>query len=303
MLDVRRLSVLVTILDSGSLTAAAKTLGYSTSALSQQLQRLEQEVGQPLVRRQPRGVVATEAGALLAGHARYILRRLRAAESELGELAGLRRGRIAVGTFPTVGSTLMPIAVSRFRRDYPQVRLDVQSARFDELVASLLENTIGLSLLWDYEWNRIDEPDLSVTPLFEDPTVLVVSQDHRLGRARHAAMSMLRHDEWIVRKRDHPVAEVLERSSRAAGFTPTIAFEANDYQEALAMVSVGLGVALAPRTAVQSARPDVRIVSLGQDAPSRRVVVAHRSDRVRPPGERAMHQILVEVAREQLTTG
>ncbi len=191
MLDVRRLSVLVTILDSGSLTAAAKTLGYSTSALSQQLQRLEQEVGQPLVRRQPRGVVATEAGALLAGHARYILRRLRAAESELGELAGLRRGRIAVGTFPTVGSTLMPIAVSRFRRDYPQVRLDVQSARFDELVASLLENTIGLSLLWDYEWNRIDEPDLSVTPLFEDPTVLVVSQDHRLGRARHAAMSML----------------------------------------------------------------------------------------------------------------
>ena len=116
-------------------------------------------------------------------------------------------------------------------------------------------------------------------------------------------MSMLRHDEWIVRKRDHPVAEVLERSTRAAGFTPTIAFEANDYQEALAMVSVGLGVALAPRTAVQSARPDVRIVSLGQEAPSRRVVVAHRSDRVRPPGERAMHQILVEVAREHLTTG
>lgn len=303
MLDVRRLSALVTILDSGSLTAAAKTLGYSTSALSQQLQRLEQEVGQPLVRRQPRGVIATEAGALLAGHARYILRRLQAAESELGELAGLRRGRIAVGTFPTIGSTLMPIAISRFRRDYPQVRLDVQSARFDELVASLLENTIGLSLLWDYEWNRIDEPDLSVTPLFEDPTVLVVSQDHRLGRARQVSMSMLRHDEWIVRKRDHPVAEVLERSSRAAGFTPTIAFEANDYQEALAMVSVGLGVALAPRTAVQSARPDVRIVSLGQEAPSRRVVVAHRSDRVRPPGERAMHQILIEVAREHLTTG
>jgi molybdate transport repressor ModE-like protein len=303
MLDVRRLSVLVTILDSGSLTAAAKTLGYSTSALSQQLQRLEQEVGQPLVRRQPRGVVPTEAGALLAGHARYILRRLRAAESELGELAGLRRGRIAVGTFPTIGSTLMPVAISRFRRDFPQVRLDVHSARFEELVASLLENSIGLSLLWDYEWNRIDEPDLSVTPLFEDPTVLVVSEDHRLGRARHASMSMLRHEEWIVRKRDHPVAEVLERSSRAAGFTPAIAFEANDYQEALAMVSVGLGVALAPRTAVQSARPDVRIVSLGQEAPSRRIVVAHRSDRVRPPGERAMHQILVEVAREHLTAG
>ena len=302
MLDVRRLSVLVTILDSGSLTAAAKTLGYSTSALSQQLQRLEQEVGQPLVRRQPRGVVPTEAGALLAGHARYILRRLRAAESELGELAGLRRGRIAVGTFPTIGSTLMPVAISRFRRDFPQVRLDVHSARFEELVASLLENSIGLSLLWDYEWNRIDEPDLSVTPLFEDPTVLVVSEDHRLGRARHASMSMLRHEEWIVRKRDHPVAEVLERSSRAAGFTPAIAFEANDYQEALAMVSVGLGVALAPRTAVQSARPDVRIVSLGQEAPSRRIVVAHRSDRVRPPGERAMHQILVEVAREHLIT-
>ncbi|MFZ8756506.1 LysR family transcriptional regulator [Microbacterium sp. HMH0099] len=303
MLDVRRLSVLVTILDHGSLTAAAKTLGYSPSALSQQLQRLEQEVGQPLVRRQPRGVTATEAGALLAGHARYILRRLRAAESELGELAGLQRGRISVGTFPTIGSTIMPIAISRFRRDYPQVRLDVHSARFDELVAALQENAIGLSLLWDYQWNRIQEPDLSLTPLFEDPTVLVVSQEHRLGRARHVTMSMLRHEEWIVRKRDHPVAEVLERSCRSAGFSPSIAFEANDYQEALAMVSVGLGVALAPRTAVQSARPDVRIVSLGQEAPSRRIVVAHRSDRVRPPGERAMHQILVDVAREHLTAG
>ena len=300
MYDIRRLSMLVMIIDCGSVTAAAKTLGYTVSALSQQLQRLEQEVGQPLVRRQPRGVTATEAGALLAGHARYVLRRMRAAESELAELSGLQRGRVSMGTFPTVGTTLMPMAISRFRREYPNVQLEVHSARFDELVSSLQENSIGISLLWDYEWNRIDEPDLSLTPLLEDPTVLVVSEDHRLGRTRHVNMSMLRHEDWIVRKSGHPVAEVLERSCRSAGFTPKIAFEANDYQEALAMVSVGLGVALAPQTAVVSARPGVRIVSLGQEAPSRRIVIAHRSDRVRPPGEHAMHQILVDVAREHL---
>jgi len=299
MLDVRRLAVLVAIVDCGSVTAAAAELGYSPSAVSQQLQRLERETGHPLVRRQPRGIVPTEAGALLASHGRYVLRRLRAAEAELDELAGLRRGRIAIGTFPTVGSTLVPLAVQRFRHDYPDVRLDVHSARYDELVALIQEGAIGLSLLWDYEWNRIDDPELTLTPLMEDPTVLVVAQDHRLGRTRHTTMAGLEHEEWVVRKRDHPVAEVLERSTRAAGFTPSIAFEANDYQEALAMVSVGLGIALMPRTAVPTARPDVRVVSLGQQAPSRRIVLAHRADRIRPPGERAMHQILVDLAHGQ----
>lgn len=125
------------------------------------------------------------------------------------------------------------------------------------------------------------------------------TEELQLARKRFTTMSELADEDWIVRAHDHPVAEVLERSCRAAGFTPKIAFEANDYQEAQAMVSVGLGVALAPRTAVRNPHPDVRV--LGTDVPARRVLLAHRQDRLRAPAELAMHQLLVDVAREYQT--
>lgn len=301
MLDVRRLALLAAVLDSGSMTAAAEQLGYSPSAVSQQLRRLEKEAGQPLLQRQARGVLPTEAGAVLAGHARHVLRRLEAAEADLAELAGLRRGTLAIGTFPTIASALMPRVVSRFRRQYPDIRLDVRSARHDELIAMLESGRVGISLLWDYAWDRVDPGQFSLTPLLDDPTVLVVADDHRLARRRSVTMAELADEDWIVRAHDHPVAEVLERSCRAAGFSPRIAFEANDYQEAQAMVSVGVGVALAPRTAVSAPRPDVRVLGLGREAPSRRVLLAHRPERLRAPAELAMHQMLVDVAREYQT--
>ncbi|MFP5368119.1 MAG: LysR substrate-binding domain-containing protein, partial [Actinomycetes bacterium] len=111
-------------------------------------------------------------------------------------------------------------------------------------------------------------------------------------------MADLADEEWIVREEAHPVVEVLQRSARAAGFTPKIAFHANDYQEAQAMVSVGLGIALAPRTAVVNKHPGVSIVSLGKSAPSRRVLLAHRQDRVRAAAEIAFQTTLLEVAKD-----
>jgi DNA-binding transcriptional LysR family regulator len=93
--------------------------------------------------------------------------------------------------------------------------------------------------------------------LLDDPTMLVVAAEHRVARRREISMAELAEENWIVRAHDHPVGEVLERSCRAAGFTPRIAFHADDYQEAQASVSVELGVALAPRTAVANNHPDI----------------------------------------------
>ena len=301
MLDVRRMALLAAVLDTGSMTAAAEELNYTASAVSQQLRRLEAEVGQPLLHRHARGVAPTEAGTVLAAHARRIVRQLAAAEADLAELAGLRRGTLEIGTFPTVASSLLPLAVSRFRALHRDIRLSVRSARHDELVKMLEEGTVGISLLWDYEWNRIDPAGFALTHLLDDPTALVVAADHRAARRRQIGMAELADEDWIIRAHDHPVAEVLERSCRAAGFTPRIAFHANDYQEAQAMVSVGLGIALAPRTAVASKHPEVRVISLGRTAPSRRILLAHRHDRVRAAAELAMHQVLIEVSREYQT--
>ncbi len=297
MLDVRRMTVLAAVIDSGSMTAAAETLSYTTSAVSQQLSRLEKEVGQPLLQRQPRGIVPTEAGLVLADHARRIGRQLAAAEADLAQVAGLRRGRLTVGTFPTVGGSLLALAVSRFRTAHPGVRLSVRSARLDRLTEMLDSGEADLSLLWDYAWNRVDPEAYALTHLLDDPTMLIVSADHPLAERKRVDMADLAAEEWVVREPDHPVAEVLERSCRAAGFSPRIAFHANDYQEAQAMVSVGLGIALAPRTAVTNPHPDVRVISLGSTAPARRILLARRRERVPAPAEAAMVRVFTDVAR------
>jgi len=298
MLNVKRLELLLDVVELGSVTAAGAKHGYSPSGVSQQLRRLETEVGQPLLQRHTRGMVPTEAGHVLASHTRRILRQLAAAESDLAGIAGLSRGSVTMGTFPTLGGSFLPLVISRFKKQYPAIELRVRSSRFEELVEMLENGQVGLSLLWDYEWDRIQPETFALTTVFEDATVLIVGKEHRLARRKQVAMADLSEEEWIVRGDEHPVVEVLHRSSKAAGFTPRIAFEANDYQEAQAMASVGLGIALAPRTAVVNKHPGVSILSLGASAPSRRILLAHRHERVRAAAEIAFQGTILDVAKD-----
>src|SRR4051812_24581009 len=169
MLDVRRLQVLLAVVELGSVTAAAEALTYTPSAISQQLRRLEHDVGQSLMRRHARGMVPTEAGMILSVHARKVLRQLDAAQADLDEIAGLRRGQVVLGTFPTVASSFLPLVVRRFRQLYPEIRLDIPSAREAQLVEWLGEGTGDLSPLWGYEGRRLDPTQLLPTPPVEDP--------------------------------------------------------------------------------------------------------------------------------------
>jgi DNA-binding transcriptional LysR family regulator len=122
----------------------------------------------------------------------------------------------------------------------------------------------------------------------------VVAVDHPLARRRRVNIADLADEHWIVRA-EHPVREVLHTSALAAGFEPKVSFQANDYQEAQAMVSVGLGVALAPRTAVLNRHPNVRLISLGSTVPARRVLAAHRRGQVDAPAAVAFSDVLLEI--------
>ena len=176
----------------------------------------------------------------------------------------------------------------------------VRSARFDELVSDLESGVTGLCLLWDYPWNRFHDDSIRVTEVFQESTVILVARGHPLADRDEVRMEDLRKESWIVRAEAHPVVEVLQRSAHDAGFEPTIGFLANDYQEAQAMVSVGMGVAMVPKTAVALQHPDVRVISLGAAAPMRRVLLAQRQDKVYAPAEVAFHSTLLEIARERV---
>lgn len=294
-LDVRRLLLLAEVARQGSITAAAAALSYTTSAVSQQVSRLEAEAGQPLLERHARGISLTEAGTALLARAGRIDRELRAARSELDDLAGLRSGSLRLGTFPTVAASFLPLAVREFRTLHPGVDLVVRSARNAGLLDLLDSREIDLSLLWDYAWRRLADDDLEITHLLDDPTTLVVARTHPLAERKTAAFGELADEPWIVRE-DHPVAEVLTRSCREAGFEPTIAYRAHDYQEAQAMAAVGLGIALAPRLALTGLRDDVTTVSLGHAAPARRILVARPRDKRPTPAAAAMLATFAAVA-------
>ncbi|TQR87424.1 LysR family transcriptional regulator [Mycobacterium hodleri] len=297
-MDTNRMFTLREVAAHGSITAAAEALGYTTSAISQQIAKLEKEAAQPLLERHARGVVLTEAGRAVVRHAERILVELQAADAELAEIRGLRAGVLAIGTFPTAGSSLLPLVVKEFKTRHPGVDLTVLSGRFSRLVDALRRRETELSLLWDYEWNRIDDPTLTYHHLMNDPTMLLVSEHHRLADRDSISIGELRDEAWVVRADDHPVAQTLEKLCQQGGFTPRTSVFAHDYGEVQAMVAVELGVAIAPRLAVLNPRPDVRSIKLATRPPQRRILIAHLAERRLSPAAHEAIAVSAAAARQ-----
>lgn len=260
-LDQRRLRLLLAVAEHGSLTEAAHAAALTTSAVSQQISKLEREVGVPLLERGPRGVVLTEAGQVLAQHAASIDRLLAAAAADMEDFRGLRRGSLRLATFPTVAAALMPAFVARFREHHPDVTLQVRSARIGPILGMLARHEVDLATLWDYPWLPLHEPGLEIVTLTQDPSLLLVSDNHPLADRRRIGIGELRQEAWITRA-EHPVADVLAKICADAGFAPTIAFTVADYQELQAMVAARFGVALAPRLVAVPPRQGVRAIEL-----------------------------------------
>src|SRR6059036_1260664 len=144
MLDVRRMRVLREVAAQRSFSAAAQKLGYTQSAVSQQVAALEREAGATLIERNPRGIRLTDAGEALVRHADKILARLAEAEAELEAIAGLRGGRLRLSSFPTAGATLVPRAIAEFNKRHPAVELSLTEAEPDESLMRLKGGDLDL---------------------------------------------------------------------------------------------------------------------------------------------------------------
>lgn len=293
-LDVRRLFLLAAIAEHGSLTGAAEAMMYTTSAVSQQMRRLEAEAGHVLFERHARGVVLTDAGEALAARARAIQREMAGARADLEELSGLRAGTLRIGSFPTASASVLPLVLTKFSRDHPEVAVSVRSATREPLREMLLMREVELALLWEYDWSPFADSAISTEALLDDPTVLVVAAGSEIGRGRPADLRSLASARWIIRADGHPVADVLTRSCHAAGFAPSISYDAHDYQEAQAMVAAGLGIALAPRLSLTNLRDDVRLVPLNPSTqvPVRRILLGRLTARRLTPAALGFQQTL-----------
>src|SRR5262245_53185012 len=199
MLDVRRLRVLSAVDAHGSFSAAAGALTLTQSAVSQHIAALEREVGMPLVERSTRPVGLTEAGYALMRHAVGIFARIDGAEHELGEIAGRRRARLRVGSFPTCLATILPGAFAHFRRRHADVTLTVVDDHLQRLMPRIDAGELDLALIYDHDaLPEIAARDLARTPLLNDEFRVVLPRGHALARRpRPLRLSDLREEPWI----------------------------------------------------------------------------------------------------------
>ncbi|GAA1899230.1 LysR family transcriptional regulator [Williamsia serinedens] len=291
--DVVTLFLLLDIAEAGSLTAGAEQANMTASAASQRITKLEKSIKQPVVVRLPRGVSLTDAGEVLVARARLFRREMRSAQGDLDALRGLQRGTVRLGSFPTVSASILSDALKVYRSRWPDVDISVTSATRPQLLDMLDAGEVEMALLWSYRWTAETERSLTLHPLMSDPTMLLIPADRDMP-AGGAVLSSLRSQRWIIRNSDHPAAEVLYRSCQNAGFEPNVVYEAHDYQEIEAMVAAGLGIAMVPRLAVASHRPDVKAVpfSAVDEVPTRSIYVATLARRAYSPAMNAVAEAL-----------
>ncbi|MFJ8664636.1 LysR family transcriptional regulator [Streptomyces sp. NPDC093600] len=253
MIEARHLRVLRAVAATGSFSAAARELGCTQPAVSQQMKALESSAGTPLLIRTGREMRLTQAGEALVRHASGILAGLTAAEEEVAAIAGLRAGRVRLVSFPSGSSTLVPTALAALRAAHPGTRVSLVEAEPPRSVEMLRDGDCDVALAFRYGAGPAEWDDLVVRPLLADRLVGLVPDSHRLAGAESVAIAELADEPWIAGcpRCRRQLVEVCEE----AGFTPRIDFATDDYPAVVGLVGAGLGVAVLPRLALESVRP------------------------------------------------
>ena len=300
MLNSSRLNVLRELVERGSFSAAADSLSYSQSAVSQAIATLERELGAALIERDRRGIRPTIAGAALASHAEAILTRMDAAEEEVAAIAGGRGGRLRVASFPTAGATVMPPAIAAFRASHPGVEVTLAEDEPEAIAPRLRSGEFDLVLLFEFKGvgERL-EAGIRRFPLLEDPLHLALPRGHHLASRSKLRLEDLREEAWVQTSEASPCARHVVRSCHAAGFEPRVSFESDDYEVVQGLVATGVGVALIPELALSRARDEMEIRELSPRSPVRRVFAATPRAATVTPAVATMLDVLRDAARSR----
>ncbi|MER7015749.1 LysR family transcriptional regulator [Saccharopolyspora sp. NPDC000359] len=296
MLDVRRMQVLRAVVTSGSVSAAATNLGYTPSAISQQLSTLEREAGVPLLEKVGRGLKPTPAGLLLAERAGQISELLSSAEVELADIRAGRTGLLRVRFFHTASVGLIPAAVAKFRAEHPEVQLDLRMQEVglvDDLVAG--ESDVAIVVVG----SRVPERrGVRFVHLADDPYRVVLPKNHPMAGQDSIDLAQLAAEPWVnsAVTSDDICAQLLQEAYASAGFKPKVALETDGSYSTQGFVAAELGVALVPRLGLDVVHPGVVVRAVRRPEPVRRLYAAVREAVADRPATRSLLATLHEVA-------
>jgi DNA-binding transcriptional LysR family regulator len=261
MLDAQRLAVLAEVAHAGSIASAAARLAFTPSAVSQQIGRLERDLGCRLLNRHPRGVTLTPVGQALLAHAETVVGELRTAEQTVQAMLGAEPSRLAVGTFASAGQSLVPRALARFRRQHPGVALTLLDLEPPDGYGLVSSGDLDLLITHRYPGGSLPDPrGLRRQLLVRDPLRLVLPAAHPRAHGPQVTIAELAGDDWISGSNGTPNRVCLELAARDASVEPRIAYETRDYQVTLALVEAGLGVSLVPASVLGRGRRQAVVI-------------------------------------------
>ena len=281
-IELRHLAALQAIADERSFHAAAARLGYSQSAVSQQIATLERVVGGKLIERPggPRAVFLTELGTLVLGHAEAIVARLHAARADAAAMIAGGVGALRVGTYQSTGERILPALVSRFRAAHPDVELGlVESESDDALLAAVESGELDLA----FALLPLPDGPFAFVELMHDPWMLLVPADSPLA-ARDRPISLSEAARLpLIGARLHRCRMQVDAHFREHGLEPEYVFRTDENGTVHGLVVAGVGIGIVPRLAADPRDERVVALELGPNVEPRVIALAWHRDRYRQP--------------------
>jgi DNA-binding transcriptional LysR family regulator len=296
-LDLRHLIALKTIADEGSFGKAAERLGYTQSAISQQIATLERIVGLRLIERPggPRPISLTEAGQILLRHADAVQARLLAAKADMKALETGAAGRLRVGTFQSVGTRILPTLLRRFSDSHPDVEVVLRESLHErELIEMVERGELDLTF-----WALPVEPGpYESVELLTDPYVLVVPAGSPLAALKRTPTLKEVALQPLISFNSCASTAAMEANLAATGRPLNVVFRSDNNGTVQGLVSAGVGISVAPRLTVDEDDPSIAVIDLQGRVPPRVIALVWHRDRHRSAAAEAFVDAAMSVCSE-----
>jgi LysR family hydrogen peroxide-inducible transcriptional activator len=267
-LEFHQLCYVCAVAETGSFSSAAERCNLAQPSLSQQVLKLEEDLGAKLFDRLGRSVRLTEAGRIFLPHARSIMNEMERARASVTDKCTAARGSVAVGVIPTIAPYLMPRYTAVFTKKYPEATLRILEETTPILLRSLRDLTIDLGILA----LPLRDKNLKLFPLRTEPLFAVLPKNHPRAATEALALKDLRGESFVMLRDGHCFRDLSIAACSRARVTPRIAFESGRFSSLFGMVAAGIGISLVPEMAIDR-NAGCRYVRLS-DARAPRTIVA-----------------------------
>ena len=285
---------MVCVAEERRFTRAASRLHVAQPSVSSAVAALEQELGAPLFHRDRHEVTLTRAGEVFLPWARQVLADCEAGADAVRDLLGLRRGRLALGSTPSLTTNLLPPVIAAFHRSHPGLDLTLHEAGSQDLVDRLEKGEMDVAVVI----LPVNRPWVQTTALKDEELVLAVNQTHDLAGRRSIRVADLEHTPLVMFKDGYDLRETTLAACRQAGFSPTLVMQGLEMDGALALASAGVGAAVVPESVIAPTGP-LKAVYFRNATMKRTIGLASRRDRPFSPAAQAF----VAALHEHLNVG